>query len=148
MFYNSTGDKKVHYVKFQESYCQNPSINIIESAFIYATRTNETPPTRNDVKMQNQYALKDSLFLKIDMGNKIKIYPNPASSIIQIEMSSESLEDVYFEVFYQSARIVRSGKINSITTQLIIGHLTNGLYLITLKKQNGTSYKQKFIFTK
>jgi hypothetical protein len=98
--------------------------------------------------MQNQYALKDSLFLKIDMGNKIKIYPNPASSIIQIEMSSESIEDVYFEVFYQSARIVKSGKINSITTQLFIGDLTNGLYLIILKKQNGTSYKQKFIFTK
>jgi len=93
-------------------------------------------------------ALKDSLFLKIDMGNKIKIYPNPASSIIQIEMSSESIEDVYFEVFYQSARIVKSGKINSITTQLFIGDLTNGLYLIILKKQNGTSYKQKFIFTK
>jgi hypothetical protein len=86
LFYNSTGDKNVHYVKFQESYYQNPSINIIESAFVYATRTNETPPTRNDVKMQNQYALKDSLFLKIDMGNKIKFYPNPASSIIQIEM--------------------------------------------------------------
>jgi len=82
------------------------------------------------------------------MGNKIKIYPNPASSIIQIEMSSESIEDVYFEVFYQSARIVKSGKINSITTQLFIGDLTNGLYLIILKKQNGTSYKQKFIFTK
>ncbi len=98
--------------------------------------------------MQNQYALKDSLFLKIDMGNKIKFYPNPASSIIQIEMSSESIEDVYFDVFYQSARIVRSGKINSITTQLFIGDLTNGLYLIILKKQNGTSYKQKFIFTK
>ena len=82
------------------------------------------------------------------MGNKIKIYPNPASSIIQIEMSSESLEDVYFEVIDQSARIVKSGKINSITTQLFIGDLTNGLYLIILKKQNGTTYKQKIILTK
>ncbi|MFZ4405656.1 MAG: T9SS type A sorting domain-containing protein [Pseudobdellovibrionaceae bacterium] len=72
----------------------------------------------------------------------------PASSIIQIEMSSESLEDVYFEVIDQSARIVKSGKINSITTQLFIGDLTNGLYLIILKKQNGTTYKQKIILTK
>jgi hypothetical protein len=148
LFYNSTGDIKVHYVKFQESYCQNPSINVIESAFVYAKRTKETPPTRNLVNLQNQYALKDSLFLKNDMGNKIKIYPNPASSIIQIEMSSESLEDVYFEVIDQSARIVKSGKINSITTQLFIGDLANGLYLIILKKQNGTTYKQKIILTK
>jgi hypothetical protein len=72
----------------------------------------------------------------------------PASSIIQIEMSSESLEDVYFEVIDQSARIVKSGKINSITTQLFIGDLTNGLYLIILKEQNRTTYKQKIILTK
>ena len=63
-------------------------------------------------------------------------------------MSSESLEDVYFEVIDQSARIVKSGKINSITTQLFIGDLANGLYLIILKKQNGTTYKQKIILTK
>jgi len=46
------------------------------------------------------------------------------------------------------ARIVKSGKINSITTQLFIGDLANGLYLIILKKQNGTTYKQKIILTK
>jgi hypothetical protein len=132
LFYNSTSDKKVHYIKLQESYCQNPNINLIEQSFVYSMRSYEDV-AYEDVNKTN------------DENSEIKIYPNPASSTINIEMNSDSNGYTDFNILDQASQIVKSGTITTPVSQLSVDHLPNGVYLIVIKKHNGTIFRQKII---
>ena len=88
----------------------------------------------------------DSYYINVDENNDdcIGIYPNPASSVLNIngieasEISSISLYDMTGRKLHESAR----------TSQIALGDFNDGLYFIQITTLDGQNFTQKFIIRK
>lgn len=87
---------------------------------------------------------------EIDPSPVVKLYPNPASDIVFIEMEWNRREPlVHLEVFGTDGRLwlrkdIASIDGHSVLSTLDIGHLPSGLYLVTTRNQS-FSNTQKLI---
>jgi hypothetical protein len=72
----------------------------------------------------------------------IKVYPNPASDIISVELDSQTTIE-WINIYDYSGRIVQSefvsGMLNSQKFSLPIKDLSSGMYFMTLKTDRGIS---------
>ena len=72
----------------------------------------------------------------------IKVYPNPASDIIRVELDSQTTIE-WINIYDYSGRIVQSefvsGMLNSQKFSLPIRDLSSGMYFMTLKTDRGIS---------
>jgi len=70
------------------------------------------------------------------LQQKVKLFPNPASSSIQINIdASVSFEN--YTIYDVNGKKVMSGKTNGSNTSLEVSNLSKGLYFITLKGDQG-----------
>lgn len=67
-----------------------------------------------------------------------KLYPNPVSSILTVD--SETDQDTYI-LTDALGRVVKSEEVNASKTQIDVGDLPNGLYVLKLKSDLSTAYK-------
>lgn len=70
----------------------------------------------------------------------ISVFPNPVSSLLQIDSSSPILD---FKIQSINGTIVQSGKSNNNTIDM--SNLNNGMYIIHIRFENGQEFKQKII---
>lgn len=73
-------------------------------------------------------------------GQKVSVYPNPASTYVTIDVVS-SLMGSYYHVIDQAGRLVLKGQINTESTTLDINHLGTGVYFIQVGTEAKTSIK-------
>ena len=78
-------------------------------------------------------------------SGKLSIWPNPASNILNIDISELANNEGNIEIFDLSGRIVQSMK--TIEEKINISNLENGIYLIKIKN-NTDIYSAKFIVNK
>lgn len=78
-------------------------------------------------------------------SGKLSIWPNPASNILNINISELTNNEGNIEIFDLSGRIVQSMK--TIEEKINISNLENGIYLIRIKN-NTEIYSAKFIVNK
>ena len=71
------------------------------------------------------------------IDNDVKLYPNPANDLMS--MSDKSI--ISIEVFDVSGKSVLATKSNTLSVK----HLTNGIYIIKAKTQNGSEIVRKLI---
>ena len=69
----------------------------------------------------------------------LKLYPNPASSVINVEVDAEHF-DVLYSIYDNTGRIVLKGKLNSELTSIVLGDLPSGVYTISV----GDGIRQTF----
>jgi hypothetical protein len=74
-------------------------------------------------------------------GEEIRIYPNPSSGILKIELSSE--EGFEYLIFDQFGKIVKKGISQNSNLILNIESLESGMYSISIKPQNGQEQQRK-----
>ena len=86
------------------------------------------------------YSLSNIGITEIGLGAFLKLYPNPASSTLYIEVGSESFNEEY-SIYDAIGRKVLSGTLNSKLTTVDIGTLEAGVYTFS----DGTNIQQKFI---
>ena len=72
-----------------------------------------------------------------------KIYPNPASNILNISIPN-NLEEVTFEVYSVEGNKKMEGILSGENNNLNIVDLTDGLYILSLKS-NGQTYYHRFV---
>ncbi len=70
----------------------------------------------------------------IDINN-IKAYPNPVSSILNVQFPENSLSGTY-NIFDSKGRLVREGEINSVYMQIDISDMNSGGYFIRTSIDN------------
>lgn len=121
--------------------------------FSFTPQTNYTPftiplnltGTPDRVAFAIGSSLEPGTFLRIDdlvfsggdvgideiTANDYSIYPNPATSQLTILSKTTSLTD--FEIIDASGKILRSGKINGLYTQVDVSDIASGSYFIQLK---------------
>lgn len=79
--------------------------------------------------------------LEVMSKNKIGVYPNPVSDVLNIE-AKEKIER--FDIFDLTGKTVLSDKANSNRLEINVSHLSTGNYLLKVKTASGTS-TQKII---
>ena len=82
----------------------------------------------------------------LENQESMKLYPNPANDIIQIELDTELNESVILSIFDLSGRVVLEEKIKAATSSLDISDLSKGAYIYRLvDKNNNILYQDKLI---
>lgn len=70
--------------------------------------------------------------------NDIKLYPNPTSSILNIEMNTILKKAIIVNI--QGQRVIES-----VSNQLDVSSLSNGLYIIKIEDENGNVSTKRFL---
>ena len=78
--------------------------------------------------------------INVDNNQYIKIYPNPANVILNIE--SKGIESLVVEIFNINGKKVKS---NEVKNSLLISDLPNGVYIVRIKGKNGKLLKTEKI---
>ncbi len=74
--------------------------------------------------------------------NSLTIFPNPAKEYFQIAFSNQ--EEVEYSIQNMLGIECQSGKIKPYET-ILLGHFSNGSYLLRIKDGEGNSYQSKFV---
>ncbi len=69
--------------------------------------------------------------------NKVKIYPNPSSSELNIEMENFSNSNYSVEIYSSIGQKLSSRRMNEKLISLNTDNLANGSYLVLVRKENG-----------
>ncbi len=144
LFYNSSGsvgDEKVHWVKFEESFCENNSIDVIEANF----RQSFYKPGRPPVKETRSLELNEVDYNKDIMpwvGGELSIYPNPASDILYVNGITNSAK---VQVVNYVGQVVYTGNIESVSSKINIDKLSSGIYILKIIGKNGFVETRKIV---
>jgi hypothetical protein len=65
------------------------------------------------------------------LSSLLKLYPNPASNILNVEVGSEYLNSAY-SIFENTGRVVLTGTLHSEVTSIQLGDLPSGVYTISV----------------
>ncbi|MBJ11366.1 MAG: hypothetical protein CMP66_07950, partial [Flavobacteriales bacterium] len=80
------------------------------------------------VESKTQYYEQPSVDVEQNSSLDIKVYPNPASTIVTLELSSDMVK-TQFKLLDARGRVVRKGKVNNKTT-INIENLSSGMYIM------------------
>ena len=80
------------------------------------------------VESKTQYYEQPSVDVEQNSSLDIKVYPNPASTTVTLELSSDMVK-AQFKLLDTRGRVVREGKVNNKTT-LNIKNLSSGMYIM------------------
>jgi len=128
----NNGDGKVHFVKLQESNCQNSAIQTIEPTFIY-----------NRVSQNANYNQTDFAFSKL---NKLefKVYPSPTSHFLNITPLNSTNDTYSYKILSINGSIILQGILRN--KKINCRDLNNGMYILTLTNmQTNASHYVKII---
>lgn len=81
----------------------------------------------------------------IDGNNLLKIYPNPATDLITLNISE--VENSVLNIYKITGDLVGSKKINATNQQIYVGNLSAGIYMVEIKSAKW-SEKQKLIINR
>lgn len=80
--------------------------------------------------------------------NSISIYPNPSNGVVNINNTYNSIRSV--QILAIDGQLIKKVNLEnaSLTTQLVLSELSNGVYLLNVEFQNGTNHTDKIIIRK
>jgi hypothetical protein len=86
--------------------------------------------TPNEVAILYQSSLSGDSF----SASSIKLYPNPASDFLQLEVDSQNIGTAY-QIFDDLGRIVATGTTVDTTTEISVSSLKTGMYFVKIGEQ-------------
>jgi hypothetical protein len=78
-------------------------------------------------------------------GLSLKIYPNPASSMLYIEWLDCNKESIQIELYDNSARLVKKQVLGNKLSNVDFSGLKSGMYLLVLRSKNRTEIRRVII---
>jgi len=134
---NNAGDKKVHYYKYQKSFCEDSSIKVIEPEYEYYRKIEvitETDYWSNDMYAQKpKYQKEQKKDVDKSLNDNISIFPIPASAFVNINFNDHGNDVQYhYEISSISGSRVMEGSLLQPTTKVDIRELATGIYFISI----------------
>ncbi len=71
--------------------------------------------------------------IEINGENQLKIYPNPTSNVLNIEIPINLLDDYDYMIIDQTGKLIDQGKINSNPSKIDVTTYPAGIYILTLQ---------------
>lgn len=75
-----------------------------------------------------------------DISENIKIYPNPANNIVNIETTN--LTNATLEAYDMNGRLILNQKLTSTANSISISQIQSGIYVFKIKSQEGETVKK------
>jgi hypothetical protein len=75
------------------------------------------------------------------MASKLSVYPNPASNMVTVSNSANSMINS-IEMTDMNGRVVKTQNINAVNGQVSISDLSTGIYMMKIKTDLGTAVKK------
>lgn len=101
----------------------------------------------NNITLTQGFQQGNLLITKIEdnisISNSIKVYPNPAKSIVNIEITDFS-NIIYYELFSPDGKQILNGSINSALETIDLSAFANGLYFLKIISNSDNKAKQVF----
>ncbi|RYM34048.1 T9SS type A sorting domain-containing protein [Brumimicrobium glaciale] len=94
-----------------------------------------------DVKFQTEVSVNTEEF-----ASSFKVYPNPTSSVVNVEFELQNQEDVTVSIMNTVGQTVTTNNLGSVSgvqaTQLDVSSLESGMYIVRVKTANGEQTKR------
>ena len=139
MTFNENGTEIVSEELFFEDFgrIRDVAINPHTGSIYFATNGDFYPGDGpNEIVEYKNEDFIDSVNETVLSSQNIKVYPNPARDIINVESSSQLLGTDY-EIISYAGEIVKTGLINAINQEITINDLAHGQYFIRCKNEGG-----------
>ena len=91
--------------------------------------------TPNEISVLYQSTLSVDPF----STSSVKIYPNPASDFLQLEVAAENIGTAY-QIFDDLGRIVATGTMVDTTTEIAVSSLKTGMYFVKIGEQTPVKF--------
>ena len=105
------------------------------------------PPDSTET-IESQMSLKsleESYFLETIAQTEIKIYPNPTTEHVTLEIAGwETLQNGNFKLFYLTGQLLQEHPVHSLTTTISLATLPRGAYILKVHI-NGKTENWKII---
>jgi hypothetical protein len=86
------------------------------------------------------------------LAQNLSIFPNPTQNVINIAGDLNTSEDIELTIFNQMGQIVKVQKLDnnqsSLHTSIDVSALSNGMYQVVLKSQDGLKHTQTLSIVK
>ncbi len=102
-----------------------------ELGCFYLFHTDEIDQTKTLLGDCDEYNLNS--LLQINEENQIQIYPNPTTSLLNIKIPDQLIDNYDFTILDTEGKIVKQGKIDSNQTAIEIKQLAEGKYVLTFR---------------
>jgi len=122
-------------------YSTGSNVNCVDS--IRYTFYNETNPN-DSVSVVMRYQATSAFSIAEKEMPIAKMYPNPASNFVFVELATASAQGTTIELFNLLGAKVRTVKVTGTRTEIPVGDLHNGIYLCTINK-NGKALETRKI---
>ena len=93
---------------------------------------------------QPVYSVTSIHELTVEAG-QIKVYPNPASDFVNIEIEPEYLGKTELTLYSMQGQRLYRQSINQITERMSIRHLPPGTYILMVKHADGRRLSQRIV---
>jgi len=67
-----------------------------------------------------------------EIKNKITVYPNPVKDFLVVDFNSEKLEKARYQLFDGTGRLINTGELKNLKTEINTSTLSSGLYMLSI----------------
>lgn len=87
-----------------------------------------------------QFAFDDANLSIIDLQTnfEIKTYPNPTTSVLNVNISGTEKAPMDYQLFNTSGQIVRKGRVNGNSTKILVNDLPTASYILKIHNNQTT----------
>ena len=89
---------------------------------------------QTDIDGKSTYS--KSVSVNIANENELKAYPNPTTSILNLQISGAATRQLTYAIYAIDGKLVEEQKINNDLTIISTSNLSNGIYLLEVKDKN------------
>ncbi|NTW34062.1 MAG: T9SS type A sorting domain-containing protein, partial [Bacteroidetes bacterium] len=107
------------------------SINFVDSQIGYATGFDGAT-----LKTTNAGGAFSGILPIAEKENKMNIYPNPASVIVTLNIDNINNADLTLNIYNVIGTLVKTEILKQKNSQINIGDLSNGVYMISIKSKD------------
>ena len=79
---------------------------------------------------------------EIDLNAAVALYPNPATSQIQIQVADSRFLGAEMQIFDVYGKLISNATIESLSTQVDVSQLANGMYMVRINAAEGMVTKR------
>ena len=118
----------------------NPSVD-----FVITSDSNSKGDNRFEIIFTAKGSTSTSEDLLKIASTNLTVYPNPATDVLNINISNSSFKNSQVVVYNVSGMEVSKSTMNGSTAQLNIESLSNGVYFVKVSNENGFNKTVKFV---
>ncbi|GAF04651.1 T9SS type A sorting domain-containing protein [Saccharicrinis fermentans] len=86
--------------------------------------------------VQHPYEITITTEVKEFLNIKTKVYPNPTSDILTLQIETNDMENYSYKIFDINGRQLQKSKITDVQTQINMSGLVSATYFITILQNN------------